>query len=125
MTASNTGRFVWHELHTTDRAKAQKFYAALMPWENKDVSMGPGEAYGLVLLNGKDFAGITKSKAPANVPSHWISYIGVDDVDASTKKAKELGGSVKMEPMEIPNVGRFSCWMDPQQVALAVISMPK
>src|SRR5262249_11990637 len=85
MPASNIGRLVWHELHTSDRAKAQKFYAALLPWENKDVDMGPGEKYGLVLMNGKDFAGITKNMAPAGVPSHWLSYLGVDDVDAYTK----------------------------------------
>lgn len=125
MPASNTGRFVWHELHTSDRAKAQKFYAALLPWQNEDVSMGPGEQYGLVKMNGKDFAGITKSKAPANVPPHWIAYLHVEDVDASTKKAKELGGSVKMEPMEIPNVGRFSVVADPQGAVFALYKHAK
>jgi predicted enzyme related to lactoylglutathione lyase len=125
MPASNTGRFVWHELHTSDSAKAQKFYGALLPWENKDVDMGPGEKYGLVLMGGKDFAGITKNKAPAGVPSHWLSYLGVDDVDAYTKKVKELGGSVKMEPMEIPNVGRFSVVADPQGAAFALYKHAK
>jgi len=125
MAASNIGRFVWHELHTTDRAKATKFYAALMPWENKEVPMGPGETYGLVLMNGKDIAGITKSKAPPNVPSHWLSYIGVDDVDAYTKKAKQLGGKVMMEPMDIPNVGRFSVVADPQGAAFALYKHAK
>ena len=125
MPASNTGRFVWHELHTSDRAKAQKFYGTLLPWENKDVDMGPTEKYGLVLMNGKDFAGITKSKAPAGVPSHWLSYLGVDDVDAYTKKAKELGGSVKMEPMDIPNVGRFSVVADPQGAVFALYKHAK
>jgi predicted enzyme related to lactoylglutathione lyase len=114
MPASNTGRFVWHELHTTDRARAQKFYGALLPWMNEDVQMGPGETYGLVKMGGKDFAGITKSKAPPNVPPHWISYIAVEDVDATTNKAKSLGASVKQEPMDIPNTGRFAVLADPQ-----------
>ena len=82
MSTPTTGRFVWHELHTTDRAKALKFYATLLGWETKEVSMGPGEPYGLCFLNGKDMAGITKSMAPAHVPPHWLPYIAVDSVDA-------------------------------------------
>ena len=120
MTTSNTGRFVWHELHTGDRPQAVKFYAQLIGWETKDVPMGPGEPYSLCLLSGKDIAGITKSKAPAHVPPHWIPYIGVDNVDASAAKAKELGGKVLGEPMDIPNVGRFAVIADPQGAAFAL-----
>ncbi len=120
MTTSTTGRFVWHELHTTDRPKAAKFYAALLGWEMKDVPMGPGEPYTLCLLGGKDHAGITKSMAPANVPPHWIPYIAVDDVDQSAAKVTELGGRTLMAPMDIPNVGRFAAVMDPQGAAFAL-----
>jgi predicted enzyme related to lactoylglutathione lyase len=110
---TNVGRFVWHELHTTDRTAAMKFYAQLFAWEVKDTPMGPGEPYGLCLMNGKDMAGITKSKAPPNVPPHWVPYIGVDDVDASAAKVKSLGGKIGADPMDIPNVGRFAVAFDP------------
>jgi predicted enzyme related to lactoylglutathione lyase len=119
-----TGRFVWHELHTSDRAKAIAFYGKIAPWEIKDVPMGPGEAYGLCLLGGKDFAGITKSQTGAassmSAPPHWLPYIAVEDVDASAKKAKELGGRVVTPPMDIPNVGRFSVIADPQGAIFAL-----
>ena len=95
MTTSTTGRFVWHELHTGDRASALKFYTRLFGWETKDVSMGPGEPYGLCLMGGrKDIAGIQKSMAPAGVPPHWLPYLAVDDVDASAKKVTSLGGKI-------------------------------
>ena len=113
MTTSNVGRFVWHELHTSDRPKAQKFYATLIGWETKEVPMSPGEPYTLALLGGKDHAGITKSMAPAHVPPHWIPYIAVENVDASAARVKELGGKVLMEPMDIPDVGRFAPVADP------------
>jgi uncharacterized protein len=122
---SNTGRFVWHELHTTDRSKAMKFYATLIGWETKDVPMGPGDPYGLCLLGGKDIAGITKSMAPAHVPSHWLPYIAVDDVDASAAKLKELGGKVLQAPMDIPEVGRFAAVADPQGAAFAIFKHVK
>jgi predicted enzyme related to lactoylglutathione lyase len=28
-------------------------------------------------------------------------------------------------PTDIPNVGRFACWSDPQQASIAVIQMPR
>jgi predicted enzyme related to lactoylglutathione lyase len=120
MTAQTTGRFVWHELHTGDRAKAQTFYAALTGWEVKEFPMGPGEPYGLCLLGGKDHAGITKSMAPAGVPPHWLPYMAVEDVDAAAARVKELGGKVLSPPTDIPNVGRFAVCMDPQGGAFAL-----
>jgi predicted enzyme related to lactoylglutathione lyase len=125
MTTSTVGRFVWHELHTTDRPKAQKFYSTLIGWETKEVPMGPGEPYTLCMLEGKDHAGITKSMAPAHVPPHWLPYIAVDSVDASVTKVKELGGKVFMEAMDIPNVGRFAAVADPQGAAFALFTSVK
>jgi predicted enzyme related to lactoylglutathione lyase len=120
MPAPTTGRFVWHELHTSDRPKAAKFYKQLIGWETKDVPMGPGEPYTLCQREGKDIAGITKSMAPANVPPHWLAYIAVDNVDASAAKIKELGGKVLMAPTDIPNIGRFAPVTDPQGAAFAI-----
>jgi predicted enzyme related to lactoylglutathione lyase len=120
MSAPTVGRFVWHELHTSDRAKALKFYETLIGWETKEVPMGPGELYGLCLLGGKDHAGITKSKAPAHVPPHWLPYIAVDDVDKTAARIKELGGKILSAPMDIPNVGRFAPVTDPQGAAFAI-----
>jgi hypothetical protein len=38
----------------------------------------------------------------------------VDDVDASTPRATELGATVMMPAMSIPDGGRFSVLSDPQ-----------
>jgi predicted enzyme related to lactoylglutathione lyase len=123
--ATDTGRFVWHELHTGDRAKAIQFYKQLFGWDIKDTPMGPGEPYGLCFLGGKDMAGITKSMAPANVPPHWLAYLGVEDVDAAAAKAQKLGAKVVSPPMDIPNVGRFAVVTDPQGAAFALYKHAK
>ena len=47
------------------------------------------------------------------VATHWRSHITVDDVDASTAKAKSLGAKVCAPPADIPNIGRFSVIIDP------------
>jgi uncharacterized protein len=120
MPASAVGRFVWHELHTTDRAKASKFYATLLGWETKEVTMDPGDPYILCHRAGQQEAGITKSKAPASVPSHWIPYIAVDDVDQAAAKVTELGGKILLAPTEIPTIGRFAAVKDPQGAPFAI-----
>jgi predicted enzyme related to lactoylglutathione lyase len=120
MPTQTTGRFAWHELHTTDRARALKFYAQLAGWDVKDVPMGPGEPYGLCLVQGKDIAGITRSQAGPRVPPHWLPYIAVESVDASAAKAVALGGKALNPPMDIPNVGRFAVVADPQGAAFAL-----
>jgi predicted enzyme related to lactoylglutathione lyase len=43
-------------------------------------------------------------------------------VDATARKAEELGGKVLMPPTDIPNVGRFSVLADPQGVMFSVIT---
>jgi len=110
---NNVGRLVWHELHTQDRLKAQKFYTQLVGWDTKEFPMGPAEPYTLCQLSGKDHAGITKSQAPDHVPPHWLPYIHVDDVDAAAAKVTALGGKVVNPPMDIPNIARFAVVMDP------------
>jgi predicted enzyme related to lactoylglutathione lyase len=53
-------------------------------------------------------------------PPHWLVYIGTDDVDATTARAKELGATIHVEPMDIPNVGRFSVLQDPAGAAFGL-----
>ena len=36
----------------------------------------------------------------------WLAYVGVEDITASTAKAKSLGATICMEPQEITNIGR-------------------
>ncbi len=55
------------------------------------------------------------------VPPHWQPYVAVADPDATTARAKELGGSVLMEPMEVPKVGRIAVLGDPQGATFGII----
>ena len=124
--------FVWDELLTTDPAAAAKFYASVFGWTPRPVEMGSGETYTLLDRPGvKNAKGDQASaggifKSPPGVPySYWLAYVGVDDTDRITERAGRLGAQVMVPPTDIPNVGRFSCWLDPQQAGIAVISMPK
>jgi predicted enzyme related to lactoylglutathione lyase len=61
-------------------------------------------------------------KSPPGVPySFWLPYVIVDDADRHSERATKLGATVVVPPTDIPNVGRFACWSDPQQASIAVL----
>ena len=59
-------------------------------------------------------------KEAEGVPPHWGTYVTVEDVDATVKKAEELGAQVLMGPQDI-EVGRIATIRDPQGAAINVI----
>ena len=58
-----------------------------------------------------------------DVPAHWMPYFAVTDADAAAAKAKDLGGTLRVEPTDIPNVGRFSVIVDPAGAQFSVIAL--
>ena len=81
--------------------------------------MGPAGTY-TIFKQGEQPTGGCMTLPQEAVPSHWLSYINVDDVDASTNKAKELGAQVFVEPTDIPDIGRFSVIKDPTGATLGL-----
>jgi predicted enzyme related to lactoylglutathione lyase len=117
------GVFVWNELATSDIDAAKKFYTDLFGWSSRDMDMGDGFVYTIFEASGSDVGGgmtLTEEMKSHGVPPNWLSYLGTDDIDASTEKAKELGATVHMPPTDIPNVGRFSVAQDPTGAAFAL-----
>lgn len=122
------GTFCWDELVTTDPAAAGAFYAEVFGWKPTAMEMGGGMTYTLFHRPGtKGFDGNPigaggMMKSPPGVPhSFWMAYIAVENADRSSEKAAKLGGKVMVPPTDIPNVGRFACWSDPQGAGLAVL----
>ena len=120
--------FCWDELMTTDPSAASAFYQKVFGWTSRPVDMGGGMTYTLLDRPGvKNAKGDQASaggmmKSPPEIPfSFWLAYVAVDNADQATDKAKRLGAQVTMQPTDIPNVGRFACWMDPQQAAIAIL----
>lgn len=108
------GRFVWSDLMAKDVEKAKTFYTELMAWKTHEMDMGPAGQYTMLKRGEEGLGGIAKlSGVPDQVPSHWINYITVEDVDATAKTAKEIGATIRMEPFDIPDVGRACLMQDP------------
>lgn len=115
------GRFVWHELMTSDTDAASDFYSRIVPWKAEDSGM---PSYSL-WMSGKTRAGGLMALPEADgsaTPPHWIIYVGTPDVDATVAAAEKLGGRLLKPASDIPNVGRFAVLADPQGAAFAVFT---
>ena len=104
--------FVHVELNTTDPAKAKTFYGQLFDWKMEDMDMGPQGKYTMINPGEGTGGGLWKNPVPG-APSFWLSYALVDDVKASTAKAKSIGATVMQDVTEVPNMGWFSIIADP------------
>ncbi|CAN5737320.1 hypothetical protein BH20ACI4_BH20ACI4_06540 [soil metagenome] len=123
-TIPNHGEICWRELATVDSEKAQEFYKKLFGW-NLEQSKVTEMDYQEIILDDKAFGGVmqmTKEWGDPLPPSHWMTYIAVDDVDAAATKIKEKGGGVCVEPFDAPGVGRMSVVNDPAGTTFSLIT---
>jgi len=117
------GSVCWTELATTDDAAAQSFYTALFDWKAKDSSI-PGVSYTEFLVGDRSIAGMLQmTEEWGDAPPHWLVYFTVTDCDQAAAQVEELGGSVVKPPTDVPDVGRFAVFADPQGAVFAVIAM--
>jgi predicted enzyme related to lactoylglutathione lyase len=118
------GTFCWNELMTRDVAGASKFYTELLGWKAVDSGMS-GPPYTLFKADDKDAGGMMEMPAeiPKEVPSHWMAYITVDDVDSLVDKVKDMGGQILHGPQDVPDVGRFIVIQDPAGAVVSLIKM--
>jgi uncharacterized protein len=111
--------FVHVELNTTDPDKAKAFYRELFTWTMDDMQMGPDMTYTMIQPGEGTGGGLMKQPMPG-APSAWLAYVDVDDVKASTEKARSLGGQVLKDVTEVPQMGWFSVIADPTGAVLGL-----
>ena len=112
-----SGSFCWADLNTPDVANASKFYSGLFGWTLEEGANG----YVHIKNNDTYIGGMPPAQfSDPNIPPHWLIYIAVDDCNASTSKAKQLGAKICMGPTPIENVGSMTVLADPQNAAFAL-----
>jgi uncharacterized protein len=117
------GAFCWNELASTNADAAKKFYTELLGWKLNE-SQATEMAYTEIVAGDQHVGGIYQIPAEqGDRPSHWMTYVAVDDVDAAASRVAELGGKVVTPPTDIPNVGRFCVINDPAGAPLSLIKL--
>lgn len=101
------------ELMSKDPAKVSEFYKKIFDWK---ITHHPEWNYRIVETGSKDGinGGIVKPDREDPWPGNMLCYIAVDDLAAYRKKVVAAGGKICVEEQEVPGMGAFSLFTDPE-----------
>ena len=117
------GRFVWHELLTTDRLSAALFYTTVVGWKTAPWPTDP--AYSLFTAGGRPVAGLMVLPEDARqmgAPPHWLTYVGTSNVDEAAQHATQLGARLLRPATDVQGAGRFAILQDPQGAVFGLLT---
>lgn len=104
------------ELMVSEPERAQRFYGRVFGWTFEP--MGP--EYTMVKTGAVPFGGMMKK--PPGAPGCVLnSYFAVDDVERTLHDVVEAGGTVVVPKTEIPGIGWFAMFLDPDRIPLGVM----
>jgi len=121
------GKIGWIDLTVPEAVKIKEFYQSVVGWESAPVSMGDYEDY-IMNQPGTEnaIAGIChKLGVNKTLPSQWLIYITVTDVDISAEKCTAQGGKILLEPKNMGSHGRFCIIQDPAGAVAALFAPAK
>jgi uncharacterized protein len=112
-TSYEPGTPCWIDLGTPDQDAAGEFYGGLFGWELKeDENAEQTGGYRTAQLGGKAIGGVMKLMQEGQPPA-WLTYIAVEDAEATAAKAVEAGATVLAEPMAVLDYGTMAVLSDP------------
>jgi predicted enzyme related to lactoylglutathione lyase len=117
-TSYDPGTPSWVDLSTSDPDGAKRFYGELFGWDAEDA--GPVEetgGYGFFTLRGRKVTGIGPLMAEGQ-PVAWSVYVSTDDIEAMATRARQSGGMVVAEPMDVMDAGRLAFFVHPAAGAI-------
>ncbi len=116
------GHVGWHELYAADREKAFDFYAGQFGWtQHRDVDMGVMGIYQIFAVDGEPTGGIMNKPPHLPVPA-WQFYFNVEAIDAAAGRVTDGGGTVTVEPVEVPGGSWIIQCQDPQGAHFALVA---
>jgi uncharacterized protein len=122
--ADRSDAVAWHELHTTDEARAWSIYADVFAWEpSKVLDLGPkiGPYRTFAWRGGERSAGAMASSARApHIHTHWLFYFDVADLDRALAAVRRRGGRVVAQQSQHPAGGRVAYCEDTQGAAFGL-----
>ena len=108
----------WVDLSTPDADAAAKFYGEVMGWTTTEPTEETG-GYRLFQQAAQSVAGVMPHMQEGQ-PTVWLTYVSVEDADATADRVKAQGGTVIVEPMDVLELGRMAVFTDPGGAAFGV-----
>jgi predicted enzyme related to lactoylglutathione lyase len=110
------------ELIAKDTKKLRDFYTKLFGWRPEDY---PGMDYAMLHSDAKSGINGGLGSEQTGLPPGMTIYVQVEDVEKFLAQAKKLGAAkVLQEPYDIPQVGRFAVFTDPEGNRIGLWKLP-
>ncbi|MCC6408604.1 MAG: VOC family protein [Planctomycetes bacterium] len=115
------GTVAWRDLTVKNADAVRDFYAKVVGWKVEALDMGGYSDYCMVPPKGKaPEAGVChKRGGNAKIPSQWLMYVIVADLDASLRACKKNGGK-QLTEVRASGDGTFAVIQDPAGAVLAL-----
>ena len=110
------------ELIVPDPEKAKSFYGEVFAWEFEST---PGSDYQLIRTGQPPPGGLMKKPEEMPVNAVLQVYVAVDSVEDTLKKAEAAGARIIVPKREVPGVGYFSVFQDPDGIVLGIFEAGK
>ncbi|MEJ2310202.1 MAG: VOC family protein [Gammaproteobacteria bacterium] len=118
------GGWLWHELWAHSARNAGDFYTQTLGYSIKRASRAAGKVEWHLVAGGYPRAGIIEHGA-SGLPSAWLHYVRVADVDATIERVKKAGGSLLIAPTREFRQGRAAVIVDPMGAPMGIAEWPE
>lgn len=109
------GKLVHFEISAKDTSRAKRSYGTLFDWQFTDSSI-PGIEYHLIKAGDGPGGGLQPAR---NGDEHIAVYFGTDEIDATIRKVRELGGTAENK-LPVPGQGWFAPCTDTEGNAFSL-----
>lgn len=89
----------WVSLMTRDLRATQDFYGTVLGWTFRSGTLGEG--FTVALADGLPVAGIGQIAPGLPTAVSWTPYFAVENVDATTARVRERGGTIAVGPIRL------------------------
>jgi len=118
--------FCWHDLAAADESAARRFYSAVFGW-SAAVQRANGGSFIRLRAGSCDVGSLyrlSRAQLDAGVPSHWTSYIRVDNLEDVARRVQDAGGRVLVKPCAIDGMANIALIADPAGAMLGLWQDP-
>lgn len=118
--ADQAQRVSWNELSTADPVAAREFYGDLLGWASDDfMDMGEFGEYRFFDHDGMRIGAVCGAM-PGGSPG-WRYYVQVPSISKAVEAVKAGGGTIAIEPHEVPGGDHIIIGHDPQGAEFALV----
>lgn len=119
------GTIIGFDLTVPDAEAIRDFYAAVVGWRSEPFDMGAYADYFMQAPeSGQTVAGIVHARGEnADMPPQWLTYVVVEDLDASLSQCQDRGGTVVTAIKGGEGGARYCVIQDPAGAYLALMQI--